>query len=69
MILVLKFYFIGTWRLFDMKKIFTLFLVLPIILSSQENSRIGVSLGFGTSDYDYIEIDSESEYSDTDTEE
>jgi hypothetical protein len=44
-----------------MKKIFTLFLVLPIILSAQENSRIGVSLGFGTSDYDFIEIDSENE--------
>ena len=56
MIFELKYYFISTWRLFDMKKIFTLFLVLPIILSAQENSRIGVSLGFGTTDYDFTEV-------------
>ena len=56
MMFELKYYFICTWRLFDMKKIFTLFLVLPIILSAQENSRIGVSLGFGTTDYDFTEV-------------
>ena len=41
-----------------MKKIFAIFLIIPIILSAQESSRIGVSLGFGTTDYDFTEIDS-----------
>lgn len=50
-----------------MKKIFTLFLVLPIILSSQESSRIGVSLGFGTTDYDFIELDSENNTQEVDS--
>jgi hypothetical protein len=39
-----------------MKKLFALVLMLPIALISQEDSRFGVSLGFGTSEYDFTEL-------------
>ena len=50
-----------------MKKIFAVFLVIPIILSAQESSRIGVSLGFGTSDYDFTEINSSEQTKEADS--